>query len=183
SQFDGGGIQFYQPFALNVIDPSRMLIVTANRRTGIGHIYESLNRGDSLTDLGSLRVTIVGNGGGYGRPIAYGGPRTGLPVPDVFYAAAGNRIFQRVTVGGPITALNSYPGGAVTTISINPNNYKELYVSDTNNKVWRSLDGGTTTWTDITANLPTLTKLITTVELFSPLSGTPTLYAGGFGVF
>src|SRR5205814_653869 len=44
-QFDSIGIQFYQPFVLNAIDPSRMLI-------GTNSIYESLNRGDSLANLG-----------------------------------------------------------------------------------------------------------------------------------
>src|SRR5207237_10804690 len=43
-QFDPN-IQFFQPFVLNAFNPSRMLIGTAN-------IYESLNRGDSLANLG-----------------------------------------------------------------------------------------------------------------------------------
>jgi hypothetical protein len=42
-QFDPN-IEFRQPFVLNAIDPARMLIGTMN-------LYESINRGDSLTNL------------------------------------------------------------------------------------------------------------------------------------
>jgi hypothetical protein len=125
-QFDPA-IQFYQPFALNAIDPARMLIVTGtfgNGRVIPGNFYESLNHGDSLTNLGPIDA-IPGSGQGYGRPIAYGSRL----VPDVFYVGASNptsrphnRIFHRVKAGGPITTLNKYPGGRVVTIAMNPQN-------------------------------------------------------------
>jgi hypothetical protein len=38
---------------------------------------------------------------------------------------------------------------------MNPNNYKQVYVSDLNNKIWRSSDEGAT-WSDMTFNLPML---------------------------
>jgi hypothetical protein len=175
-QFEGDRIPFYPPFALNAIDPSRMLIGTA-------HLYESLDRGDSLTILHSFGTSVVGSGAG--RPIVYGGRLNGLPVPDVFYVGAGNRIFHRVTKSGPITELKGYEkigGGPIVTIAMDPNNYRQVYVSDTNNKVWASSDEGAT-WADLTATLGKLTSQVTTIEIFSPLFGTPTLYAGGFGVF
>jgi hypothetical protein len=62
-QFDPN-IQFYQPYVLNAIDPSRMLIGTAN-------IYESLNRGDALTNLGFTEFFIGDRVGS--SPLAYGG--------------------------------------------------------------------------------------------------------------
>jgi hypothetical protein len=190
-QFDPA-IQFYQPFALNAVDPARMLIVTGTfTRTGIapGNFYESTNCGDSLKNLEPIHA-VPGLALGYGRPIAYGSRLDGKRVPDVFYVGASNPttrppsnlIFHRVTASGPITTLDAYPGGPVVTIAMNPQNYKEVYVSDTHNKVWRSLDEGVE-WTDLTANLPDLTRLVTTIELFHPVSGTPMLFAGGFGVF
>jgi hypothetical protein len=174
-QFDPN-IEFYQPFALNAIDPSRMLIGTTN-------IYESLNGGDSLNNLGSIGQ-LVGFEEGWGRPIAYGSRLNGLAKPDVFYVGAFNQIFHRVTAGGAITKLSSYPGGLVITIATNPNNYKQVYVSDLNNKVWGSSNEGAT-WVDLTSNLPALTHLVTTIEVVSP-DGTvqnTSLVAGGFGVF
>jgi hypothetical protein len=68
SQFDKN-IQFYQPFVLNAIDPSRMPI-------GTNQLYESLNKGDSLNNLGCLTPLVGGQcvgafvGDTYGRPIA-----------------------------------------------------------------------------------------------------------------
>jgi hypothetical protein len=174
-QFDPS-IEFYQPFALNAIDPSRMLIGTTN-------IYESLNGGDSLNNLGFIGQ-LVGFGEGWGRPIAYGSRLNGSSKPDVFYVGAANQIFHRVAAGGPITMLGSYPGGVVITIAMNHNNYKQVYVSDLSNKVWGSSDEGVT-WVDLTANLPALTGLVTTIEVFSPddTVRNTTLIAGGFGVF
>jgi hypothetical protein len=105
----------------------------------------------------------------------------------VFYVGAGATIFHRVTAGGLITTLANYPGGTVITIAMNPNNYKQVYVSDLNNKVWGSSDEGAT-WSDMTFNLPTLsglTGLVTTIEVFSPdatLANTVVI-GGGFGVF
>jgi hypothetical protein len=52
SQFDKN-IQFYQPFVLNAIDPSRMLI-------GTNQLYESLNKGDSLNNLWLSHATRHG---------------------------------------------------------------------------------------------------------------------------
>jgi hypothetical protein len=175
SQFDPD-IQFYQPFVLNAINPARMLIGTGNVLKGTGNLYESSNRGDSLTNLGSLGAP-VNSQQGYGQAMAYGSRLAGLPVPDVFYVGAGATIFHRVTAAGEITKLASYPGGTVITIVMNP-------ISDLNNKVWGSSDEGAT-WVDLTGNLPSLTNLVTTIEVLSPdgTVGTTTLFAGGFGVF
>jgi hypothetical protein len=182
-QFDKN-IQFYQPFALNAIRPHRMLI-------GTNQLYESLNNGDSLNNLGCLTPLVMGKcdgarvGQGYGRPIAYGGRLAGVAMPGVFYVGAGATIFHRVTTGGLITKLANYPGGTVITIAMNPNNYKQLYVSDILNNVWGSSDEGAS-WVPLTGDLqPSLTQRVTTIQVFSP-DGTvlnTTLFAGGFGVF
>ena len=181
-QFDK--IQFYQPFALNAIDPSRMLM-------GTNQLYESLDKGDSLNNLGCLTpLDTMGRcvgplvGSLYGRPIAYGGRLAGVDMPAVFYVGAGATIFHRVTAGGLITKLDKYPGGTVITIAMNPNNYKQVFVSDSNNKVWGSSDEGAT-WSDMTLNLASLTSLVPTIEVFSPdatLANTVVI-GGGFGVF
>ena len=65
SQFDKN-IQFYQPFVLNAIDPSRMLI-------GTNQLYESLNKGDSLNNLGCLTPLVMGKC--VGALVGFGGLR------------------------------------------------------------------------------------------------------------
>ena len=101
-EFDPG-IGVYQQFVLNTIDPSRMLIGTTN-------LYESFDRGDSLTNLGSLGAFVGGSDAGQapvGRAMAYGGRLNGVAYPDVFYAGAGAKP----------DSLNPVPAPSSTTAS------------------------------------------------------------------
>jgi hypothetical protein len=67
---------------------------------------------------------------------------------------------------------------------MNPRDYRVVFVSDNNNQVFLSTEEGMK-WINITGNLASLTRLVTTIEVASPsaTSGYPTLFAGGFGVF
>jgi hypothetical protein len=172
-QFDPN-IQFYNPFVINAINQTRMLIGTAN-------IYESMNQGDSLTNLVFTGQFI---GEPWGRPIAYGGRFNGTAFPDVFYVGAGRQILHRVSVGGAITTLSTYPGATVVTIAMDPQNYRQVFVVDLNSRVWSSFDEGSS-WLELTANLPSLTALVTTLEVFNPdaTNRNQVLIAGGFGAF
>jgi hypothetical protein len=171
--FQFGSIQFYQPFVLKAIDPSRLLIVTN------ANIFESLDRGDSLANLGGT-VFIFGNGLG-ASPIAYGGRLGGVPKPDVFYVGVDAAILHRVTLGGPITML-SYPGGFILGLVIDPQNYRHVFVLDSNSRAWGSFDEGAS-WIELTANLPALSGSIRTIEFVRPAAqGRPAvLLAGGLG--
>jgi hypothetical protein len=170
-QFDRT-IQFYQPFVLNAIDPSRMLIGTSS-------IYESLDRGDSLANLGDTGFGLIGNGLG-ATPIAYGGRLAGVPKPDVFYAGAGTALLHRVTLGGAISRL-SYPGSFIQGLVIDPRNYRHVFVLDSDSRVWGSFDEGAS-WSELTGNLPTLSSSIRTLEFVRPAQGKSTiLLAGGLG--
>jgi hypothetical protein len=193
-QFDLHNIQFYNAYVLNALDPSRMLIGTKN-------IYESTTQGDMLNNLGSTGDFIVGESG-IGQPLAYGGciggrpPRcmNGTQYKDVFYVGAGKResvfelskgkIYHRVSMGVPMMTLDAYPGTAVRTIVMNPQNYRQVFVCDDQNRVWGSFDEGAH-WIDLTANLSSLTSQVATIEVFSPdatIKNT-VLIAGGFGAF
>src|ERR1700730_16700201 len=165
-------IQFYQPFALNAIDPSRMLI-------GTTRIYESLDGGDTLANLGNTGF-IVGNDVG-ASPIAYGGRLAGVAKPDVFYVGAGPAILHRVTLDGPIAML-SYPGSLILGLVIDPQNYRHVFVLDQDNRVWGSFDEGVS-WIELTGNLPTLSDSIRVLEFVRPAAqGKPAvLLAGGLG--
>jgi hypothetical protein len=174
-QFDHN-IQFYNPYVLNAITPSRMLIGTAN-------IYESMNQGDSLNNLGFTGAFIGGNSG-FGQPLAYGGRLAGAPNPGVFYVGAGATIRHRTSDGAPIVTLSAYPGTTVHTIVMNPQNYQQVFVVDSANRVWSSFDEGAS-WIELTANLGSLTSQVDTIEIFSPdqTIRNMVLIAGGFNAF
>ena len=170
-QFDRN-IQFFQPFVLNAIDPRRMLIGTAN-------IYESVDRGDTLANLGFTGFFIGDTLGS--SPLAYGGRLDGVPQPDVFYVGAGSTIRHRVSLGDPIIILSAYPGGRVRTLAIDPQNYQAIYVVDFLNQVWASLDEGAS-WTDLTANLASLSSDIRAIEVVRrERSKRTVLIVGGLG--
>jgi hypothetical protein len=165
---------FYQPFVLNTIDPSRMLI-------GTTAIYESMDRGETLANLGNFPFFFVGMGAN-SVPMAYGGHLAGMPYADVFYVGKGPLILHRVTLDGPVRTLSSYPGADVASLAIDPQNYRHVFVSDTISRVWGSFDEGGS-WTELTANLPTLSSGIRVLEFVRPVpQGKPALLlAGGVG--
>jgi hypothetical protein len=174
-------IQFYQPFVLNTINPSRMLIGT---RT----LYESFNQGDSLTNLNFTNGSFVGGSPtfcfGYGAPMVYGGHLGQTANPDVIWAGEGNQVLYREHLGQALQAVSGYQGGNVETIVADPHNYKSIYVVDDNNQVWSSQNAGKS-FKNLTANLGQLTPSVWTIELLSSSSpGQNVLVAGGLnGVF
>ncbi len=165
---------FYNPYVINAITPTRMMIARVN-------MYESLNQGDSLTNLGAVGGT-VGEFFTGGSAMAYGGRLNGVAFADVFYVAGGTSIKHRVISGGTISTLSSYPGGTVRMLVMDPQKYTSVYVLDTSNRVWGSFDEGVT-WINLTVNLASLTPSARTIEIFSP-SPTPlntVLLVGGYG--
>ncbi len=73
----------------------------------------------------------------------YGGRLSGTAFPDVFYVGAGATIYHRVS-GSIVTlpAYNAAGGATVHTILMNPQNYRQVFVVDSNNRVWWSFDEG-----------------------------------------
>jgi hypothetical protein len=174
-RFDPGDIQFYQPYALNAITPSRMLIGTTTR------IYESKDMGDSLdllVDTGCRPTSVIG-GTRCLASLAYGGKTNEEPNPDVFYAGVGSRIWHRVTGSNQPSILFRYQGGEVRSLAIDPEDYTKVYVVDNNSKIWASADEETT-WNLITGNLPSLSADIRAIQV--PRSGN-IVVAGQGGVF
>jgi hypothetical protein len=133
---------------------------------GMTNLYESLDRGDTLANLGPTGSTSVGNGL-WSRPVAYGGRKADIPKPDVFYVGVGPKILHRVLRGGPITTLSTYPGNSVIGLVIDPEDYRRVFVLDTDSRIWQSLDEGVS-WTELTANLHALSNSIRTIEIVRP---------------
>jgi len=170
-EFDGN-IQFYCPYALNRLEPKRMLI-------GTRYIYESSDYGDSLSNLGF--VGSVGDGLG-NNPISYGGyDRNGTENPGAFFLGAGSDLFYRTADGCSVLCKPS-PGGRIRALVMNSRDVTHIFVIDSNNHVFGSFDGATT-WISLTANLKGLTRSVRTIELVN-LNNAPddiTLAVGGEG--
>jgi hypothetical protein len=160
-------VQFYNPITLNTVDSTRLLIGTAS-------LYESLDQGDTLTNLdfsngywvGGQSLTSPIAGDGYGQPMVYGGHLGAVANPDIIWAGVGNQVVYREHAGDPLRAVSGYQGDYVETIVADPRNYQRVFVVDGSSQVWASSDAGQT-FQNFTANLTQLTPLATTIELVS----------------
>ena len=162
--------QFYTPLKLNAVNPVRLII------GGTNSVYESLNRGDTISEIGSGILTNDSLGM---EAIAYGGRREGVANPEVLYIGSGTDVFVRFEAApAPLVSAIAYPGGTVRDIALNPEDWMTAYVIDTN-RVFVTANGGTT-WTDITGNLaePDLRALV-----FVPAAPNSIFVGGRTGVF
>lgn len=130
--------QFYTPIKLNSVVATRLIIGASNS------VYESLDQGTTVTEV-SPGVRANGTGA---NSIAYGAAGN----PEALYVGSGARVFIR-TAAPPaaLTASTTYPGDFVTSIALDPTNFKTAYVIDPL-RVFRTTDAGAT-WANITGNL------------------------------
>src|SRR5215213_2969251 len=141
-----GRTQGYLPIEINNVTPTRLVFGATNS------VYESMNQGDTITEIGP---GIVANATGR-HPFGYGG--TGNA--DMLYVGSVDRIFVR-TAAPPaaLTQSATYPGTGtgrlVAAVAINNTNPQNAFVVDATN-VYRTGDAGVT-WTNVTGDLLTLT--------------------------
>jgi hypothetical protein len=138
---------FVTPLELNVINPTRLVI------GGSMAFYESLNQGDSITQINGPGATV---NGATSNAMAYGGRSGGADNQDVLYVGSGTAVFLRTTAGGNLASTAALPAGAGTVrdVVLDPDDWRSAYVIDSN-QVFRTTDAGAT-WTDITGNLAEL---------------------------
>jgi hypothetical protein len=169
AQLDEDG-QFYNPYEINKIDPSRMLL-------GTQIIYESFNRGDLLQrPNGTNPVGLV-------SALAYGGRLDGAPNADVAYVGTATpALYLRSAADGPFTRLAGYTGSAPRDIALDPDNWRRAYVVDDQTRVWRTTDAGAT-WTEVTGNLGGLSSNLQSIELYgrTTTADDEVLFVGGLG--
>jgi hypothetical protein len=133
--------QFYTPVKVNERVGARLILGGSNGA------YESMNRGDTLTQIST--------GGVARNAIAYGGRRLGADNPDVVYVGTGTQVLVRTTGSGSVAA-SAYPGGGfVAGIALNPEDWQEAVVANSAGQVHRTTDAGAT-WSNITHNLASL---------------------------
>ena len=151
---------------------------------GTANIYESLNKGDSVANLG-FTSAFIGNVFA-NSPLTYGGLNANdTSNPGSFYVGAGSTIYHRFKDGDPVVTLAAYTGGTIRSLVSDPKNVAHVFVVDSSNRVWGSFDEGAT-WTNLSANLGSLSDSIRSIEIFSPDNtpkNTVLLVGGADGVF
>jgi hypothetical protein len=156
-----------QPYVLNQIDPTRLLL-------GTTFLYESFDRGDTLTSLGGV-VALGGNrftpqqpvgpvnpGGSY-NPMIYGGRSGGVDDADLIWVGAGGNLYLRARGRGLPNRVNTYTavgGLTVFAIAVDPSDWRKAFVMDANGNIWRTTDAGITdaNWTNLRRNIGDLTS-------------------------
>ncbi|MDB5319040.1 MAG: cya 2, partial [Phycisphaerales bacterium] len=214
TQKDSGGkyhfdnyLQFVQPFVLNTVDPTRMLL-------GSSYIYEASSPTVSGTNVTYTTVSVGGlfpannngvddDGDGADDPattgnefapkgwvgnvtaMAYGGMESGVKKPDIAYvgAAAGTTLLLRTTAGGAFTPLAAYKSsfGAIRDIVLDPTNWKRAYIA-TNKGVFMTVDAGAH-FQNITGTLYQTTGDLHTIELYQSGNKDYVLVGGRGGVY
>jgi hypothetical protein len=168
----GGGApiapQFYTPFELNQVTPTRLILGAANG------IYESDDEGDTVTAIAPGRV--VNNTG----PIGYGAAGNA----DALYVGSGNEVFIRTSAHPtPLAKSPAYPStGIVVGIALQRDDPLSAYVVEAL-RAYRTIDGGAT-WGDITNTLLTLGGgVLRSVAHCADLNGGSVIVGTNAGVF
>ncbi|MDA1053538.1 MAG: hypothetical protein O3C40_24070, partial [Planctomycetota bacterium] len=158
-------VQMYQPYAINSVQPSRIIFGTGDSKNGDGYLFES-NGGNTLTALGGVNTNngiSFNTSVGVVSALAYGGTSNGQANADVLYVGTAGGIVQfRQNVSGspvsvgPPSAKVAKPLKAIRDIVLDPQEYKTAFVIDTDN-VYRTTNAGSN-WSLITGNLPKITQ-------------------------
>jgi surface protein len=143
--------QFYTPIKTNSVVGGRLLLA------GADSVYESLDKGDTLTDIGGTGTETELGGCSC---IAYGGMENGISYPNVVYACKGNDVYVRkpddetltIATGVLPTTLN------ITDISVDTTNWKRAFIVSNarlpSSSVYMTTNAGES-WIDITGTLAT----------------------------
>ncbi len=149
------GAFVHSPFALNAIDPRLMML-------GYTGLYEDADpdpanglAGDVIDDITrQLPVAVSGSV----TAIQYGGRRPGQPTSltegIAIVGTSGGQLFYRDEGATKFTQVDVPGTGAVLSIAVDPQNWREVYVVKGNEISWTP-DITTTPFKDITGNLVT----------------------------
>ncbi len=156
------------PFAINAVDPTRLLI-------GYQGLYEFAQQGDVLQ-----RRIQRGNGLSPITALAYGGIEAGIGNPDIVYAARGNEIFvfAKTLAGDSIVQRTTVVSVDISHIVLDPDDWRIAYAVAANG-IYRTTNGGAS-WKSIKGSLIGKTSDLRSIELVK--TGThKVLLVGGLG--
>ena len=153
--------QFYTPIESNIVDPARMLFAADN------DLYESLDRGETITALGlNLPVTAM----------AFGGRVGVVDNVNLIYAISGSSVYVRTAGAGAPTLTATSPGASfLVDIAIDPNDWQKAYVINSGGQVYTTANAGGI-WTNITGNLGSGTTSLSSIVF---IAGNPNAIAVG----
>ncbi len=168
------GVQFVTPVVTNNVASDRLIIGGSNST------YESLDRGDNLTEIGpGIGVNAAGGGDRDGSPVDYGGMQGGAANPDVLYIGSGSQVFLRTASGGPLIATGPLAGANnIQAVKMHPDDWSVAYATD-GTRVYQTSNAGTN-WANITGDLTD--TLLRTVEIVTNGIADAILVGGASGV-
>lgn len=148
--------QFYTPIKANSVVGGRLLLA------GTDSLYESFDKGDTLTKIGTSLMTSC-------SCIVYGGKKNTTLCPDLVYACKNNLVFLRRPGSSPssFVSINPFPSNhtysKITDISVDPRDWERAFIvtispnqlsSGRMSSVYMTTNAGGT-WIDITGSLAT----------------------------
>ena len=163
--------QFYTPIKTNTVVGGRLLLA------GEDSVYESLDKGDTLTNIG-------GTGMGNCSCIAYGGMENGIPYPNVVYACKYNDVYVRKPEDETLTLTTGVLPSTLTIrdISVDSTNWKRAFIVSNArplSSVYMTTNAGES-WIDITGTLATsnVGEIYSSEIIKHPTSGFGALVVG-----
>lgn len=168
--------QFVTPVEVNSIDSTRLILGGSN------DLYESLDRGDTITALGFNQGV---------RAFVYGGTSEGVNNAALIWALCFNRtalpctetnVYVRTSgTSAPVLTTASPGTSPLRDITVDPTDWRKAYVINAAGEVFSTADTGAS-WTNVTGDLVGGTTDLRTV-VFIP-GGSPAIAVGGRnGVF
>lgn len=168
--------QFVTPVEVNAIAATRILIGGGN------DLYESLDRGDTLTALAFNQASVA---------IVYGGKSQGVDNAALIWAlctgtvalpcTATNVYVRTAGTGAPVLTAASPGASALRDITVDPTDWRKAYVINSIGQVFSTADTGAS-WTNITGDLANGSADLRTITFIPGVS--PAIVVGGLnGVF
>ncbi|MEM7705433.1 MAG: Ig-like domain-containing protein [Pseudomonadota bacterium] len=137
--------QFVTPLAVNRVVGGRLVIGGSNS------VYESLDQGDTVTEL--LPTGIQASQGGR-RSLAYGASGN---ADLLFVAASDNQLYRRENSGDSLASVySSSDGNQLQAVVIDPSDASQVFVLELGRVLRSTDDGDNGTFNNITGNLLTL---------------------------
>jgi photosystem II stability/assembly factor-like uncharacterized protein/subtilisin-like proprotein convertase family protein len=166
--------QFATPVEVNSVDGTGILFAGSN------DLYESLDRGDTITALAFNRTA---------NAMVFGGRSGGIDNINLIYAISaqgptvnGPNVFVRTAGSGPpLETVDPTGATAIRDIAVDPDDWQTAFVVDSSGQVFTSTNTGGS-WTNITGNLASGSTDLRTI-LFVPGSPDAVIVGGVNGVF
>src|SRR5262249_16139472 len=177
-QIEGASVDFGAKFAVNRVDPSR--IVFGGTKVYTTQDFTGTN-GPGAASVDLTLIDLGATGGYYVSAMTYGAQNN---VHALIAGTYNAQLYRSLTEGGPVTLLSNYAGAIPTSIVFDNRDSQRFFVADTVD-LWSTTNGGaaagSVTFNNLTSNLPTGFRRPSGVEFISS-NGVNALLVGGLNV-